>query len=196
MIRLFTLWFLLMALPGAAAQTASAPRTGSIERSVAPGTKVVMRLSAGQYYIRPGSASDKIRLHWSTIKPEELSRSQVNLEVQGSEAVITARGSKGLQVEIEVPEAADFSADLGKGDIDIRDVEGNKEIRCHSGDVTVHGNTALYKQADLSVDLGDIEAPPLGASKGGLLRSFHWQGSGKYTLRLSARMGSITVLER
>ena len=196
MKQLLALSLFLIALPSATAQTKAAPPSDSIERSFTPGAKVVMRLSAGQYYIRPGNSDDKIRLRWSAEKPEEMSRSQVNLEVQGSEAVITARGSKGLRVEIEVPEATNFSADLGKGDIDIRDVEGNKEIRCHSGDVTIHGNTALYKQADLSVDLGDIEAPPFQVSKGGVMRSFHWQGNGKYMLRLSARMGSVTVLER
>lgn len=196
MKQLLAFWFVLIALPGATAQTKAASPADSIERSFAPGGKVIMKLSAGQYYIRPGNSSDRIRLHCSTIKPEEMSRSQVKLEIRGSEAVITARGSRDLRVDIEIPEPTDIYANLGKGDIDIRDVEGNKEIRCHSGDVTIHGNAAQYKQADLSVRLGDIEAPPFRVSKGGLLRSFRWQGNGKYILSLRARMGSITVLER
>jgi len=155
-----------------------------------------MRLSSGQYYIRPGNSNDRIRLHWSTIKSQDMSKVDVKLEVHGSEAVITTRGTRDLRVEIEMPEAADIYAHLGKGDIDVRDIEGNKEISCHSGDVTVHGNATLYKQVHLYAGLGDIEAPPFGISKGGLLRSFHGSGNGKYMLNLWTRMGSITVLER
>jgi hypothetical protein len=196
MKRLLAFCFALMALPCATAQTQAGSPADSIERSFAPGGKVTMTLAAGRYHIRPGNSNDRVRLHWSTIKPGEMSRSEVKLEIRGSEAVITARGSRDLRVEVEIPEPADLYVNLGNGDIDVRDIEGNKDITCHSGDVTIHGTPASYKQADLSVRLGDIEAPPFSVSKGGLLRSFQWRGNGKYILNLRTRMGSITVLER
>lgn len=193
MKQLLAFWFLSMVLPVAAAQTQP---SSVAEQSFAPGGKVTMKLSAGRYSVRPGNSSDKILVQWKTIKPGEMSRAKVNVEIHGSEAVITAQGPRDLQVEIGLPEQANIYAKLRKGDIDIRGIEGNKEIECRWGDITIHGSAAEYKQAALSVRLGDIEAPPFEVSKGGVLRSFHWQGKGKYMLNLRVRMGSISVLEK
>jgi hypothetical protein len=191
----FALWWLLIALPGSA-QNQAGSSANSIERNFAPGGKVTMQVSAGQYHIRPGASGDRIRLQWSAAKPEDMSKAQVKLEIRGTEAVISARGARDLRVDIEVPESVHIYANVGKGDIDIRDIDGDKDIRCRSGDITIHGSGTGYSRADLSVRLGDIEAPAFGVSKGGLWRSGHWQGNGKYSLNLRACLGSITVLER
>ncbi len=193
MRKSLALWWLLIALSGMAQTQAGSP-ANSLERNFAPGGKVSMRVSGGQYHIRPG-ASARVRVQWSTIRPEEMSKARVTLEIRSAEAVVSVRGTRGLRVDVEVPESTHIYANVRKGDIDIRDVDGDKDIRCRTGDITIHGS-GTFRRADLSVRLGDIEAPPFGVSKGGLFRSAHWQGNGKYLLDLRACMGSITVLER
>jgi hypothetical protein len=195
MVRLLAVWLLSVAIPLAAAQAPADSAADSIERAFAPGGRVTLNLSAGEYSIRPGVSSDKIRLRWSTRKPESVSKIRVNAEVHGSEAVVTARGTSDLRVEVDIPERTDLSIKLTKGDLEIRGIDGNKAVDCRRGDITISIEKAAdFKQADFSVRLGDIQAPPFGVSKGGFCRSAHWQGSGKYTMQLRARMGSITVI--
>lgn len=161
-----------------------------------PGGTVRMKLSAGMYEIRPGSDDNKIRMRWTTKRPEQLKKVQAIVDLKGSEALITTQGSKqDFHVEIELPARTDLVVRLSAGDIDIRGMEGNKDVECHAGDISIEiGRAQDYRQIDASVKVGDIEAPPISISKGGFFRSTTWRGTGKYSLHAHVGAGSLTLL--
>jgi hypothetical protein len=201
MVRVWLLLLMGIAVPYCPAQTASSSSPGgtpdSLERMFAPGGTVTMRLSGGRYTIRPVLSNDRVRLHWAVARPEDKAKVQVTADVQGRDAVLTAHGSKGFGMEIELPESADLHILARGGDVTIRGIEGNKEVRSRSGDLTIDiGPAANYREADLSVRIGDIQAPPFNVSKGGFLRSVHWQGPGRYVLAVRVQRGTITILGR
>ena len=197
-------WFMLLLLGArvysASAQISSpsvpssAPHT--IERNFVSGGQVKLSLSAGTYVIRASAAADKITIRWQTRKQDQEQRVRISADVKGSECSIDAKGPRGaLRVEIELPARSDLYLRLRSGDLSVEGIEGNKDIECHAGDVTVDiGGADDYGAVDLSASVGDIEAPPLGASKGGFLRKFRWQGPGKYTLHAHVRWGSRSLL--
>lgn len=184
----------------AMAQTAGPPPASipgdTLERPFASGGTARMELSAGDYVIRAGSAADKILIRWKAKTPEQLKQAQVKVDLQGSEVIITTHGpKKEFHVEIELPAHTDLHVRLSSGDIDIHGIEGNKNVECHAGDLSMDiGRAQDYSHISASVKIGDIEAPPIGASKGGFFRSIQWPGTGKYTLHAHVGAGSLTLL--
>jgi hypothetical protein len=199
MKRILTFWLLCLALPSAVPQDRGArpadQGTDSLERAFAPGRAVSLNLSGGRYLIRAGLSNDRIRLHWTTQKPGDKGKVHVAAENRDQQVVVTGRGPKDFQLEIDLPDRTDLNIAMHGGDLELRGVEGNKSIRSRSGDLTIDiGESTNFRQIDLSVRVGDIEAPPLNVSKGGFLRSVRWQGSGKYSLSARVQRGTITIL--
>jgi hypothetical protein len=184
--------------PLALAQTSSSlmPAATSLEREFAAGGRLELRLSSGTYTIRSG-ADNKIRIRWETRKPEQLKKVKIDIQAANSGATVrthTPRNSD-FQAVIELPERTDLHVRLSAGDLQITGIEGNKDVECHAGDITINiGSAAEYARVDASARAGDIEAPPFKASKGGLFRRFQWQGKGKYSLHVHVGAGSITLL--
>ena len=76
-----------------------------------------------------------------------------------------------------MPERSDLYVRLTAGDIRIEDIRGNKDIELHAGDVRIDvGRADDYNSVDASVWAGDIKAEPFNTIKGGLFRSFEWNG--------------------
>ncbi len=174
--------------PPSAAQT--------IERIFVSGGRVNMNLSAGSYAISPSTLADKIVIRWRVKKPEEAQKVRVTADVNGSECVIETHGPRNsLQVEIGLPARSDLYVRLKAGDLDLRGIEGNKDIECRTGDVTIDiGRADDYGPVAASVRIGDLEGPPFGVSKGGFARKFHWQGPGKDSLHAHVGVGSLSFL--
>jgi len=79
------------------------------------------------------------------------------------------------------------------GDIDMRGIEGNKDIRMTAGNLTIGVRPDTLWYARGSVTFGDIDARPLGIEKGGIKRSFEWIGGGKYTLDARLFAGDLKL---
>jgi hypothetical protein len=197
--------FLVLAVAGAAAafpaasaaaktarQTADSP--DEITQAASPGGAIRMHLSAGSYTIR-GSAENKIHVHWSTRNPADMRRVSVQVDVQGKEATIRTHGPhNNFQVEIEVPSVSHLRVRLSAGEMRISGIEGNKDVELHAGDLAIDiGRAEDYGNVDASVQAGDIDAAPFHQSKGGLWRSFHWRGTGKYRLHAHVGAGDLTL---
>ncbi len=189
-----TLW----ACPAAAQGTNASPTPGeshSIERAFVSGGQIRMVLAPGDYTIRP-SEGTKVVIRWQVLKPEKARRISVTADVKGSECLIETQGRHNdFKAEIDLPANANLYIRLKAGDLNLRGIEGNKDIDCRAGDVTIDvGPADNYGPVDASVRVGDFEAPPFGASKGGFLRKFKWQGPGKYTLHAHVGVGSLSFL--
>lgn len=172
----------LVAAPATQSAEDSRP-SSSLERAFAANGRIKMDLSAGEYRIS-GSQDNRIRLRWSVRDPEQLSRVKARADVKDLEATITTDGpSNNFRVAIEVPSVADLNVRLTAGELTIRDIQGNKDIEMHAGEIDIDvGRPEDYHRVDASVWAGELQAAPYHVFKGGLFRSFNWSGKGPYRL--------------
>jgi hypothetical protein len=166
---------------------------GQLEKAFAPGQRVSMDLSAGDYTIRAGR-DDRIFVRWESDDPDA-GEIHVSIDFRGTEASIVTRGDTKLySVTIELPAVTSITTRLSAGDLRIRDLTGHKDVRSWAGDITIDiGRPEDYKTVSASVTAGDITALPFDVSKGGLFRSFSWDGPGTYILKASLTAGDLTL---
>jgi hypothetical protein len=106
---------------------------------------------------------------------------------------ISGGPNNDVKITIQVPRKSDLSVSTPAGDVELRDIVGNKKVDLSAGNLTiVVGNTADYAHVKASVTTGSIEGGPFGQTKGGLFRSFEKFGSGKYKLEAHVGAGAIT----
>jgi hypothetical protein len=99
-----------------------------------------------------------------------------------------------LQIIVEVPRATGLFVRMPAGQLEIKDIIGDKDVQLHFGELIVHvGDPADYSHVDASVSTGGLEAPPFHEDHGGLFRSFQKTGNGKYKLHLHVGAGDLTL---
>lgn len=179
------------------AGTARAQETDAdrLTRPFPTGGTVHMKLSAGEYRIE-GTPDDAIHVRWRTRNPEDLKRTRVAVTVEGSAATIQTHGpSDHFQVTIELPERTDIVLRLSAGDLQIRRIEGHKDVDVWAGDLTIAiGDPDAYRRIEASVRAGELSASPLRINKGGLFRSIQADGTGKYHLRVKLFAGDLKLI--
>jgi hypothetical protein len=165
-----------------------------VDKPFAKGGSIQMKLAAGDYRIS-GRPDDRIRLSWRADRPEQAANLRAAADVSGTRAVITTAGFKnGVHFTIEVPTRSDIDVDLSAGDLEVRGVEGNKKVESWAGDVSIDiGQPEQYRRVEASVRAGDLTARPFNVSKGGLMRSFTWDGKGPYSLMVKLFAGDLTL---
>jgi hypothetical protein len=100
----------------------------------------------------------------------------------------------GVTITVRVPRNSSLKVRIFAGDVEVRDIEGDKNIELGAGDLTIGvGDAANYSRVEASVTTGEIEAAPFGESRGGLFRSFEKSGSGKYKLIAHVGAGDLTL---
>jgi hypothetical protein len=192
-----------VALLAAAAGVAVAPplpaeppgrATDALERPFAPAGRVEMDLSAGDYHILADD-EPRIQVEWSVRDLGELRQVKISADVDGTKATIRSRGpAHHLTVTIRVPRLTDLDVHLTAGDLEIQGIEGNKTVRSRAGDIDIDlVRVDDYAHVAASLWAGDLNADPLGISKGGLFRSFDWKGTGRYDLNVSLLAGDIRL---
>jgi hypothetical protein len=186
--------FLMVANP-AIAQTQGS--STSLERAASPGGAVRLHLSAGGYTVRP-SKDNRIHARWFTRYDEDLASVRVKIDVNDKEAVIRASGPhNNFRVEIEIPARSRLYARLTAGELRIEGIEGSKDVESHAGEIDIDvGNPAWYRSVDASVYFGDLDAEAFRVSKGGIARSFTWQGGGDYRLHAHVGAGELRLYSR
>ncbi len=186
----------LITLAPAAQQSVAARPTPDhqLERGFSPNGRVVMHLSAGSYDIE-GSPEPRIHVQWDTRDPADADGVEASATVSGTEAVIKTSGpSNGFHVTIRVPTRSDLLIRLSAGDLDVTRVEGHKDISAWAGNLKIGiANAADYRNVKASVTAGDLRAEPFNVTKGGLFRSFNWEGKGGYDLRARLTAGDLVL---
>lgn len=168
--------------------------TSPVERAFAPGGRVSMHLSAGQYAIE-GSPDDKVHVSWETRDPADMRKASASVTVTGTEASIRIDGpSNGFKVRIAVPARTDLYVRLTAGEVRVKGIDGHKDLSAYAGELHVRvGRADAYRSVDTSVLAGEIQASPFGGSKGGVFRSFRWDGPGAWDLRARLTAGEIQL---
>jgi hypothetical protein len=185
--------FLLIASSAPFAQ--KHPNEAVVQQKFKSGSNINMRLEAGDYTISGSEATD-IVVTYRAATPEKLRGVRVEIKSGGSGAELSVHNTphNDFHALIEVPRHSDLWVRLSAGDLNIQDVEGNKDIESHAGDVEiVLPHPEEYGHRDGSVLAGSIDASAFSVSKDGLFRSFRQEGSGKYSFHAHLWAGDLTI---
>ncbi|MGC0772760.1 MAG: hypothetical protein WB543_07465 [Candidatus Acidiferrum sp.] len=159
------------------------------------GGKLRMYLRSGDFRIN-GSDSNKISVRIRGRNADQASELRVRLEGTNDAADLTVSGGprNDLEVTIEVPRKTGLFIRMSAGNLELRDIVGNKDAELHAGEMVIDvGDASDYSHVDASVYSGGLEARPFGESHGGLFRSFHKEGNGRYHLHAHVGAGDLTL---
>ncbi len=114
--------------------------------------------------------------------------------VNSGDLDISGGPKNDIQITVEVPRMTGLFVRMPAGQMEISDITGDKDVELHAGELIVGvGNPADYSVVEASVTSGGIEARPFGEDHGGLFRSFHKSGNGKYKLHAHVGAGDLNL---
>jgi len=154
-----------------------------------------VQLRSGDFRI-VGTDANKITVQLSGKKADNASDLTVSFKPSSTSAELRISGGprNDLQVTVHVPKNTGLFVRMPAGELALEGISGDKDVELHAGDLTISGcDTSDYSRVDASVTAGDLEAPPFGESHGGLFRSFHKNGLGKYQLHAHVGAGELTI---
>jgi hypothetical protein len=157
--------------------------------------KLRMYLRSGDFRVT-GGADNKITVHVMGENAYRASDLRVRLEGSNDAADLTISGGpkNGLEVRIEVPRKTALFVRMPAGNLELRQIIGDKDAELHAGELMIDvGEPSDYSRVDASVYSGGLEARPFGESHGGLFRSFHKEGNGRYHLHAHVGAGDLTL---
>lgn len=159
------------------------------------GGTIRLHLEAGGYTITPGD-SENIVVSCRAHTEEQLERVKVQIKPTGARAdvYVSETPHNDFHATIEVPRHSNLWARLSAGELDVKGVEGDKNVELRAGRIQIDiPQPELYGSRDASVMTGSIESSAFHVSKGGLFRSFEQQGPGKYRLHAHLMAGEIDL---
>ena len=160
------------------------------------GGAIHLRLSSGDYSVRPGTSS-QIRVRWEAAEghqPQDLKKVKVALDKTSNVATLRTDGpTKHMRFTIEIPAQSDLFLNMRAGDVRITGIEGNKDVHMTAGDLTIEVAPASYSLVHASVKIGDLHGKAFGKSSDGFGNSLNWTGAGKYTLNATMFAGDLSL---
>ena len=159
------------------------------------GGKLRVYLRSGDFHI-VGSANNKITVRVSGRNAYQANDMRVQLDGSNDSADLTISGGpkNELEVTIAVPKKTGLFVRMPAGNLELRHVTGDKDAELHAGEMIIEvGDASDYSRVDASVYSGGLEANPFGEQHGGLFRSFHKEGNGKYHLHAHVGAGDLTL---
>ena len=160
-----------------------------------PGGKLRMYLRSGDFRV-VGGLDNKITVRITGRNADRASDVRVQLEGSNDSADLTVSGGpkNDLEVTIEVPKKTGLFVRMTAGNLELKHVVGDKDAELHAGELIIDvGEASDYSRVDASVYSGGLEASPFGESHGGLFRSFHKEGNGRYHLHAHVGAGDLTL---
>jgi hypothetical protein len=159
------------------------------------GGKLRMYLRSGDFRI-VGGPDNKITVRITGRNAYRASDMRVKLQGSNNAADLTVSGGpkNDLEVTIEVPKKTGLYVRMSAGNLELQHVTGDKDAELHAGELIIDvGDASDYSRVDASVYSGGLEASPFGESHGGLFRSFHKEGNGRYHLHAHVGAGDLTL---
>ena len=159
------------------------------------GGQLNMHLRSGDFRVI-GREDDKITVRVEAKDPEKAKEIKVRFQRfdHSAELIISGGPKNDVQITVEIPRSTGLFVRMPAGQLELSDITGDKDVQLHAGELIVGvGNPADYSHVEASVTTGGIEAAPFGESHGGLFRSFHKEGKGKYKLYAHVGAGDLTL---
>ena len=167
----------------------------AVQQQFAGGGTVRLHLESGGYEIIP-TDSGRIAVTYSARSEERLKNVKVAIKASNdlADVYVTNTPNNNFTATIEVPRESNLWVRLTAGDLSVGSVVGNKDLELRAGRLQVEiPRPQEYGHRDASVTTGSIEAGAFEVSTGGLFRSFHQQGPGKYRLHAHVMAGEIDL---
>lgn len=179
--------------------------THSDSRDFIAGGMLHVHMSVGDLHIKRGD-TNKISLRY-TIKSRRESHvknAHVDFDVHGNDATIEFHASSNsntqFDVELEVPAQTNLDVHEKVGDLDVDDIEGDKDLELGVGDIHVAREHSTYRLIRASSGIGDVNGDVTGNEhaevSGWLGKTLKYHGDGKYELRAHVGVGDITLDEK
>jgi hypothetical protein len=168
---------------------------GSVQEKFVSQGMIRLHLESGGYTITPGD-SENIVVTCHAPREEKLKNVRVAIKLMGATADVYVRNTPNGNFTgvIEVPRRSNLWARLTAGELNVGNIEGDKDLEIRAGQLSIEiPRPQEYGHRDASVFTGAIEASAFEISKGGLFRSFHQQGPGKYRLHAHVMAGDIRL---
>lgn len=186
---------LLLATSLTAAESKSADITANpFETELASGSRLRLDLCSSGVEVR-GTDESKLRVSYDS-KTSDFDRVKVRLRTSGDDTTLAIDGCphNNFQITINLPKMTHLYVRMWAGQLDVSNIVGDKDLELHAGQLDVDmGKPEDYAQVDASVMTGEVDAAPFDVSKGGLFRSFHKSGPGKYKLHAHVGAGQIDL---
>lgn len=159
------------------------------------GTQLSLYLRSGDVRV-VGTSENKVSVRVGAKDLGKAREVRVIFDRSDQSAALHVSGGPRNDVEItvEVPKDTGLYVRMPAGQLEISGVSGDKDVQLHAGELIVHvGSPADYSHVDASVITGGLEAPPFHEDHGGLFRSFHKDGNGKYKLHAHVGAGDLNL---
>jgi hypothetical protein len=173
--------------------------THSEAREFVSGGTLHVRLNVGDLQIRRGD-SNQIRLRYTVKSRREknVKEMHVDFEVRGNVVRLEFRTPSGsntqVDAELEVPQNTNLDVHDKVGDVEVKDIEGDKDLELAVGDIRVVGGRSAYHLVHASTSIGDVSGgDSYGETEGWLGKTLKYHGDGKYELRAHVSVGDITL---
>jgi hypothetical protein len=166
-----------------------------IEAKFPSGGQLDLRIRSAEIHI-VGSDENKIVVRVEGSQGSDSTDINARFESSGDTGMLRVRGgpSSNVKITVEVPRNSNLVVRIFAGDVEVKDITGNKDIELIAGDLTIGvGEAADYAHVEASVTSGSIETGPFGESRGGLFRSFEKFGKGKYKLVAHVGAGDLML---
>lgn len=176
-----------------AAQDATIEKIGKspVETKFGSGGRIRMDLcSSGIDVI--GKESGQLRVSYDPGRGDV----KVRIRVSGDRADlrVTDCPRNNFRVTIEVPKSSALYVRMFAGELNVKDVTGDKDVVLHFGQLSMDvGKPDSCARVDASVNSGDLEASAFNISKGGLFRSFDRSGPGTYRVHAHVGAGQLEL---
>jgi hypothetical protein len=163
-----------------------------VEAKFSPGGQVRMDLCSGGIEL-VGKDEGLVRVSYHPQHDDDV---KVRLQVAGTHADLRVTGCphNNFRMTIEVPKSSDLYIRMMAGELEIRDITGDKDVELHFGQLTMDiGKPDDIARVRASVNSGELEASAFDISMGGLFRSFERTGPGKYRVRAHVGAGQLEL---
>jgi hypothetical protein len=135
-----------------------------------------------------GRDDNMLRVSYDSVRGSDV---KVRIQEAGDRADLKVSGcpQNNFRVTIEVPKSSDLYVRMFAGELNVRNITGDKDVELHFGQLNMDvGKPDDYAFVHASVNSGELDATAFNVEKGGLFRSFDHTGPGK--LRLHAHVGA------
>ena len=159
------------------------------------GSQLSLHLRSGDVRVVGGNENKvSVRVDAKNLEKAREVRVTFDRSVHSGELHVSGGPRNDIQITVEVPKDTGLYVRMPAGQLEISDVAGDKDVQLHAGELIVHvGSPDDYSHVDASVTTGGLEAPPFHEDHGGLFRSFHKSGNGKYRLHAHVGAGDLTL---
>jgi hypothetical protein len=167
--------------------------TSPVEAVFPSGGEIHMDLCSSGVELR-GTDENRVRVSFSSERSTGNVRVRIVTASRRADINVTSCPHNNFEMTIEVPKSSSLYTRMFAGQMEISSIIGSKDVEMHAGELTIGiGEPTDYAQVDASVTTGEVDAAPFNVSKGGLFRSFHRSGPGKYRLHAHVGAGQLDL---